>query len=99
MTSIKKLFTVAVEDKFSSDDALILKAAQDACDEYAASNNWKDAYIEKSVNSTKRIEDTIIHYFDIYGMGNPIAFEDPYVNAQPAAKQKISAPAAKEIAP
>ncbi len=98
MTSSKRLFTVIVEDKYSSDEATIFKAAQDACTEYAAFNNWKDTYIEKSQLSTKRVEDTLIHYFDIYGTGNPIVFEDPYENAQPSVKLKTTI-AAKEVTP
>lgn len=98
MTSPKKLFTVIVEDKFSSDEALIFKAAQDACNEYSSENNWTNSFIEKSSIETKKIDNTMIYYFDVYGIGTPVVFEDPYVSIQSSAKPNSSV-AAKEVSP
>ena len=98
MTSAKKLFTIAVEDKYSSNEVELFAAANEALAEYSSIYNWTDVSLSKSSLPVKKIADKAIYYFDVFGNGEAIAFDDGSTS-QSEVKTSSGIAAAKEANP
>ena len=75
VASNKKLFTIEVEDQYSSSEAELFSAANDGALEYATIYGQSDISLVKSALPAKKTGDVTIHYFDIFGKGDIVVLK------------------------
>lgn len=98
MASIKKLYTVVVEDSLNSSEEALLLAGNQAAKEYASVYDWTDISVSRSSSGPKIISGITYHFFDVYGLGEAQDFNQNDFLPSPTSKG-IDPLAAKEISP